>query len=390
MIGLFLPPQALDVSKIKYAQNFIKIFDRKEYADRIIVLVYKESLLLLETHLKHLSVGTFGFRRIRDRLRRARKAMGLPYVADFEPAIQKYKITFAIFPEPTDDVVKCNIPYAASFQSLGHRLNPELSETAQGKNWKRREDTATTVCKDAKVIFIDSEQGKKYLKLYYDRDANVIVLEHAVPEELSSDNVDSDQQKFILNKLGISKDFLFYPAQFWPHKNHVRIVEAIRILKAKGIDIQVVFTGSNRTIRNLYNIEYIIRRIAKDSAMEKDVIIAGYLDSPSIRTLYGNALAMIMPQLIPEPCIPFAEAMGLGCPVIGSNLPGIREQIGNAGVWVDPYDVESIAGGIASLYSHRIQRQEYIKRGHEKYRSICASILQSFSSIEKTIIAVDE
>lgn len=386
MIGIFLPSTALDVSKIKYALKLIKIFDKEEYTGKVIIFVYKRDIALLKNDVSYLSIEPFGFSKLRKIVVRLKKKLRLNYKADFEVAINRYGIKYAIFPTPSKEIEKCSIPYAASFQSLGHRLNPELPELSQDGVWKSREDIYSAVCNNAQLIFIDSEIGKEYLKFYYNPSAEIVVIPHTVPDMLDVD-VDEATQKAILNKFHISKDFLFYPAQFWPHKNHVKIFEAIRYLKNKGLDIQLVFTGSSKSIRNEYCVEYMLRRIAQDSNMEDNLIITGYLENEEIKTFYINALAMIMPQLIPEPCIPYAEAMRLGCPVIASNIPGIKEQVNGAGVLVDPYSIESIAEGIELLLDKKT-RLKYIEKGIENYMSIEGSVTMAFSTIESKAIGL--
>ncbi|MCX6168363.1 MAG: glycosyltransferase [Ignavibacteriales bacterium] len=390
MIGIFLPPVALDVSKIKYAVKLVKAFDKPEYVGRAIAFVYKENMELINSHIQHIQLDVYGFNRfnrsifLNKYIKKAFSILNMPIQPDFELAIKKYHIKFGIFPTPNKEIIRCSIPYAAAFQSLGHRLNPELPETTGDGLWKSREDVSSIVCKNADLIFIDSEIGSDYLKFYYEPKGEIIVIPHDVPDELNV-AVDEKKQKKILKKFNVTKPFLFYPAQFWPHKNHIRIFEAIKYLQRKGIDIQLVFTASSQSIRKKYDIEYRLKRIARDSSMEDNIIITGYLNAEEIFTFYKNALAMIMPQLIPEPCIPFIECMGLGCPIIGSDIPGIKEQINNCGVLVNPYIIESIANGIKELYNNESKRKLYIQKGITNYKSSLQNIADSFSSIETKI-----
>ena len=210
------------------------------------------------------------------------------------------------------------------------------------------------------------------------------VLPHIMSNELKIE-VDHKTKKTILQKFKISRMFLFYPAQFWPHKNHIRIFEAIRLLKSEGLDIQVVFTGSNKTIREKYNIEYILRTISKESNMKDNLIITGYLENDEIITFYKNALAMIMPQLIPEPCIPYVEAMRLGCPIIASDIPGIREQVSDSGILVNPYEIKSVADGIKKVIN-RNKREELIRRGFDNYKKNESNLVINFSKIKEIIV----
>jgi len=385
MIGLFLPPMALDVSKIKYSLKLIEIFDKTEYKGKVVVFVYKKYIDFIQPDVKNIEVVAYGYTFIFKLLIKILKIIGVDIIkSDFNKAIKKNKITFGIFPTPNIDIKKCNIPYAASFQSLGHRLNPELQDTAGDGLWEYREDLYSIVCKGASLIFIDSEVGKDYLKFYYEPKGEIIVIPHEVPTELNI-NVSTSRQKELLNKHKVTKKFLFYPAQFWPHKNHIRIFEAVKYLKKDGIDIQVVFTGSSNTISEKYCIKKRLKRIAHDWHISNDLIITGYLTAEEIFTFYKNAAAMIMPQLIPEPCIPYIESMGLGCPVIGSDIPGIKEQIDGCGILVNPYNVESIANGIRSLFCVEKPCSNYIQMGFENRNRIIFSKISVSSLVRDKI-----
>ncbi|NQV18416.1 MAG: glycosyltransferase [Armatimonadetes bacterium] len=385
MIGIFLPPAALDVSKIKYALKIISIFDKQQYEGKIIIFVHRKDIELLQNHVNYIYIKEFGFSNIQRKIQKVRKILNFKSSIDYNITIEKYEVKFAIFLTPMNNIVHCSIPYAASFQSLGHRLNPELPETTKNGRWKLCEDASSAVCNNAKVIFIDSDVGKKYLDFYYHQKGKVFVVPHNSHEVLNID-VDKVTQRKILNKFNVSNDFLFYPAQFWPHKNHVRILEALIYLKGKSVDLQLVFTGSSKAIREEYNVEYMLKRIAKDSNMEKNLIITGYLEYNEMKTLYLNALAMIMPQLIPEPCIPIAEAMSLGCPVLTSKIPGLMDQVKDSGILVNPYDIESIANGIELLLDTK-KRGILIKKGLEYYRSTEKSLDKIFLQIENRIIS---
>ena len=384
MIGVFLPPSALDVSKIKYALNFIKIFDKRENQKKILILVYKKDIDLLGTWVKYLQIVSFNFNKYKNKILRISGVDNEHSFLEYETAIKNYGIKFAIFPSAPAGIINCKIPYATSIQSIGHRLNPELLETSLHGLWKIREDSISTLCKNAKLIFIDSEVGKEYLKFYYNAKSEIVVLPHNLPDSLDI-AVAKDKQSKILKKFGISKKYLFYPAQLWPHKNHVRILEALRYLKKKNMDLQLVFTASSKSVNEQFGIEYILKRIAKDSGIEDDLIITGYLDDVEMKTLYLNAFAMIMPQLIPEPCIPLVEAMGLKCPVITSNIPGLKDQIYDCGVLVDPYDIKSIAEGIESLLEDQV-RNRYIREGFNKFNSLKDELQMLYSVVENKVL----
>ena len=369
MIGIFLQPNAIDVSKIKYAANLLKIFDLAKFTNKVIIFTYRNDKEKIGKLVNHLSILNFGYSGLGSFINKILKYIGLYYKPDFQLAIEKYNIRFAIFPEPPDDINKCKIKFMSSIQSLGHRLNPELWEMQIGDGWIKREKTLSFICNNANKVLIDSEVGKRNLELLYNRKSNIFILEHPLPEEINL-HLEKEVQKEILSKLNIKIPYIFLPAQFWPHKNHIRIVEAVVYLKNQGINVRVIFTGSDLGIRKKYNIEKIIKELEKIHKIKGKIIITGFLKTEEMFTLYKNAVCLVMPQLISEPCIPIAEAMALSCPVITSDLPGLREQLNGAGILVDPYDVRSIAKGIKLLNDDPVIRRNIITKGCIQYKNI--------------------
>ena len=55
-VGIFLPHGALDVSKMKYSLNFIKIFDKEKYINKVFIFVNKQDIKLIEKYVKYLQI----------------------------------------------------------------------------------------------------------------------------------------------------------------------------------------------------------------------------------------------------------------------------------------------------------------------------------------------
>ena len=150
---------------------------------------------------------------------------------------------------------------------------------------------------------------------------------------------------------GLPERYLFYPAQFWPHKNHTRIVQALGLLKQEhGLKIPVVFSGSytgeirERTFREVMS-------LSSKLGLEKELHYLGYLPDEDMSGIYADTVALVMPTFFGPTNIPILEAWAFGCPVLTSDIRGIREQVKHAGILVDPRSVEAIADGIYRLWT---------------------------------------
>ena len=85
---------------------------------------------------------------------------------------------------------------------------------------------------------------------------------------------------------------------------------------------------------------------ASDLGLESQIRYGGYVPDEDMSGLYAGAVALTMPTFFGPTNIPVLEAWAYGCPVLTSDIRGIREQVGDAGVLVDPRSIESIADGI--------------------------------------------
>jgi glycosyltransferase involved in cell wall biosynthesis len=160
----------------------------------------------------------------------------------------------------------------------------------------------------------------------------------------------------VRDRLGLEGRFFFYPAQFWPHKNHLRLIEALRAVVASEPGLKLVLTGKPRD-------EYeTVMQAVRRADLEKSVLHLGYIEQADLQAIYHLALALVMPSLFESVSIPVYEAFQAGTPVLASDLLAIPEQVGDAGLLFDPLSSGSIAArmlqiardsGLASTLSSR-------------------------------------
>src|SRR5439155_19129424 len=160
--------------------------------------------------------------------------------------------------------------------------------------------------------------------------------------------------------------YVFYPAQFWPHKNHVRIVQALGLLKqAHQIKIPVVFCGSyDSEIRESTFRE--VMMFSSQLGLEGEIRYLGYAPDEDMSGLYAGAAALVMPTFFGPTNIPVLEAWAFGCPVLTSDIRGVREQVGDAAVLVNPRSVEAIADGIYRIWMDQNLGRMLGERGRQR------------------------
>jgi len=144
-------------------------------------------------------------------------------------------------------------------------------------------------------------------------------------------------------RLKLPEKFLFYPAQFWAHKNHLRLVEAFAGVAAEVSDAKLVLTGK---VRDEY--ATVMASVDKLGLREK-VLHLGFLETADLQSVYQLATLLVMPSLFESVSIPIYEAFQVGTPVAASNILAIPEQAGDAALLFDPTSVTSIKEAMLTL-----------------------------------------
>lgn len=103
--------------------------------------------------------------------------------------------------------------------------------------------------------------------------------------------------------------------------------------------------------------------------LEGHVQFLGQLDNfARLRYLYEHAVALIFPSFYESCGLPPLEAMQLGCPVVASHIPALREICGDAALYADPGEPADIARKIMLLLRNPPLREELRERGHRRAR----------------------
>ena len=206
---------------------------------------------------------------------------------------------------------------------------------------------------------MDSEVGKQHvLECYGDGISelgNKIRILPFIPSDYIYEAEDIEELPY-----SIFSKYIFYPAQFWTHKNHTRLLQAIQKLKEKGIIINLVLVGSEQ------NNEQTVENMIEQYGIQDQVKILGYVNNLEMVYLYKHARALVMPTLLGPTNIPQLEAFVLHCPVATSRIYAIPEQVGDAALLFDPLNVEEIAHCIERLWVDDELCQELINKGQKK------------------------
>lgn len=280
-------------------------------------------------------------------------------------------IDMLIFTNENDFSFVTGIPSVVAIHDLQHRLQPEFPEVSANGEGERREYRVGNDVRAATLILVDSEVGKEDMLTYYgpegvEEDA-VFVLPF-LPADYLRREVPEDAARRVLARYELADPYLFYPAQFSESKNHRRIIEALAQARDAGAVVHLALAGPHsgpmreETFANAM-------QTAQRLGVDELVHYLGYVPDEDMPALYAHAVGLTMPTFFGPTNIPVPEAWSLGCPVITSDIRGIREQAGDAALLVDPTSVDSIAHAIERLVREPDLRANLAAKGYERLAS---------------------
>jgi hypothetical protein len=273
-----------------------------------------------------------------------------------ETLLKKHKTDLVYFLSPSTYAIDfINIPYIITIWDLCHRDHNEFPEVRNNKSFENKEYFYNIVLKKAISITADSELGKKNIIRRYGIDDSRIQILKFLPR------IDRNYKKNSINikqKYNLKDHFIFYPAQFWAHKNHIYILKALRHLKENhSLVIDAAFSGANKG-----NLNYILDK-AMEYGIEKQIHYIGFVPDEDIPFLYKEALAMTMPTYFGPTNIPPLEAFSYKCPVCYSDLNGFSEQVEDAAFMMDLNRPENLADHIITILNNKKLVESKIEKG---------------------------
>lgn len=281
-------------------------------------------------------------------------------------------VELMLYPSASPLCFETQLPFVVAIHDLQHRLQPEFPEVSAGGEWERREYLFRNAARYATLILTDSEVGREdILNIYgeYGISPNRVKVLPYLPAHYLAPATTVNGPAHVQASYQLPERYLLYPAQFWPHKNHARLVRALKLVKDEyNLNVPVVFCGSRTgPIREQTFREMVA--LAHELQIERQVHYLGYVPDEDMAGLYMAAVALVMPTFFGPTNIPVLEAWALNCPVVTSDLRGIREQVGDAAILVNPRSVEAIADSIYRLWTDERLRCELIHRGQQRLAS---------------------
>jgi glycosyltransferase involved in cell wall biosynthesis len=270
-------------------------------------------------------------------------------------AIDAERCDLVVYPTSDEEAYVARTPALVAVHDLMHRYERQFSEYgAFYCEYRDRHFRAHSAL--AAGLLVDSKLGREQLvESYGTPRERVHVLPYAcasLPERTPTTDARARHR--------LPERFFFYAAQFWEHKNHLRLLEATAAIRRRGVPATLVLCGSRK---NSY--DAVIRRI-HDLGLGEHVRVLGYVPDDDVAALYREALATVYVSLIGPTNIPPLEAMAAGCPLIVSDVYAMPEQVGDAALVVNTRDVPALAAAMERVWTDAALRAELARRGRAR------------------------
>jgi glycosyltransferase involved in cell wall biosynthesis len=284
----------------------------------------------------------------------------------FERRLLKDGISVVYFTTTSNwHLVLYRLPFIITVFDGCHRDTPEFDEVREYAQFERREMLFRSASTKAVLVVTNAQEIIDALCRRYGMEAERAVCipfspSHFVSRSVAAGEIDDAA---ILGKYGLKQGYLFYPAQFWSHKNHATVLAALALLRKKGVTRRLVLCGSDRGTRS--GVEQLIAR----HGLTDQVDILGFVPSSELAALYRNAAALVMASYFGPTNLPPLEAWAVGTPVIYPEA--FAAQAGDAAMLFDYDDPVSLADAIEKV-DRADERARLVEAGQNRLRYFAA------------------
>ena len=305
----------------------------------------------------------------------------LRLVGAFEKKLLAHGCDLVYFVTPSETSARLQrINYITTVWDLCHRDHPEFPEVREFGEFQVREQLFGSRLAPAFAVLTDSPALAARISERYGIDRErLLPMPFAPAPTLDASAAKSRAE--VLAKHSLDEGYFFYPAQFWAHKNHARILQALKLLASRGRFPKVVFAGGDQGNRQH------VERLAEKFGLQNQVRFLGFVPAEDMRGLYEGCGAVVMPSYFGPTNLPPLEAWMVGKPLIYSSE--FAEQAGDAAIRVNPDDASELADAMeacrnpetcARLVSLGTQRLREIEQARLDAESRMVSLLQQFES----------
>ncbi len=266
------------------------------------------------------------------------------------------------------------LPVIAWIPDFQHRHLPSLFD--RKGYWKREAGFRAQIMSGRKIMLSSEDARKDCERFYPSSKKRTSVVPFSVsphPTFLAQDPVQ------VAREYGLPEHFFYMPNQFWKHKNHTLVIEALSILKREGRDVIVVATGKPEDPRHP-NYYETLNSLVISRALGKNFRSLGMVPRKHVSALMRACVALINPSLFEGWSTTVEEAKSLGVPMLLSDLPVHREQAEHCAGFFSVDSAEQLAALMAEQQilpdlSRQMREKTEIEASQERVKKFALSFV---------------
>ena len=299
------------------------------------------------------------------------KLIGLRY-GRIERRLNRIGIRIAYFLSPNPIAMDfVDIPTMQTVWDLGHRDLTEFIEITGDRHFEERELFYNAVLPKSVHTFVDTEETAiRITQIYGVAPSRISVSGLLIKTPLNQTGTMPMRQQ-----APEATKYFLYPAQFWPHKSHILLLEALAVAKDTYPEMKIIFTGSDKG-----NLHYVNSRIAT-LQLQKNVEFKGFVGDEVLAELMVNAQALVFPSRLGPSNMPPLEALRLGTPIVISDVHRDPALISPISTVVHSISIQAWADALLSAWTKDVSNLSSVEMPITTLLEDVHTVLQTFTVI---------
>jgi len=269
---------------------------------------------------------------------------------------------------------RLDVPAIAWMPDFQHRIFPELFSKFM---WWKREFGFQAQVLSGRTIMLSSNDARNDCERYYPSTKGRTSTVHFAVDVSSP--IFYEEARGLADSYGLPEHFFFLPNQFWKHKNHKLVLDALSILKQRGKKIVVVCSGAQEDPRDPSYFPDFLRKI-EENRLSDNILLLGLVPYSHLIMLMRASSALLNPSLFEGWSTTVEEARAIGTPMVLSDLSVHREQMGHSAIYFDRRSADSLANALEGFVPmDREARSQYVADAKKNARERFVSFARDFT-----------
>lgn len=247
---------------------------------------------------------------------------------------------------------RLGIPAIAWIPDFQHKVLPHLFSRSA---WWKREIGFRAQVLGGRTIMLSSEDARHACEQHYpSTHGRTRTVNFAVPP---NSRIPYSEARAIADSYGLPEQYFFMPNQFWRHKNHSLVLEALTILRQRGRQVVVAASGKQADPRAPDYFPAFQERL-EQAGMQDMLRLLGMIPYPHLASLMRASTALLNPSLFEGWSTTVEEARSMGTPMLLSDLDVHREQMGEDARYFDRHSALSLANALDGFVPLSVTQRE--------------------------------